>query len=104
MVVLVPANLIGAVVSFTYFTFVDPLAPTQSGELPGGIVFFLLGFALLAGLVSISANRGSRGLDPVDGRLPTSTEARRLALLPPYALARVAVFRRGPARPVVRGG
>jgi adenylate cyclase len=92
MVVLVPANLIGAVVSFTYFTFVDPLAPMQSGDLPGAIVFFLTGFALLAGLVSISASRWSRVLDPVDGRLPTSTDARRRALLLPYALAGIVFF------------
>ncbi|PYM75947.1 MAG: hypothetical protein DME03_10050, partial [Candidatus Rokuibacteriota bacterium] len=87
MAVLVPANLIGAIVSFTYFTFVDQLAPTQPGDLAGAIVFFLVGFAVLVGLVSISASRWSRVLDPVDGRGPISTEARRRALLLPYALA-----------------
>ena len=87
MAVLVPANLIGAIVSFTYFTFVDRLAPTQPGDLAGAIVFFLVGFAVLVGLVSISASRWSRVLDPVDGRGPISTEARRRALLLPYALA-----------------
>lgn len=87
MVVLVPANLIGAVVSFTYFNFVDPLAPGRDDVLAGSVLFFLFGFALLSGLVSVWANRWSRVLDPVDGRVPTSTEARRRALLLPYALA-----------------
>jgi class 3 adenylate cyclase len=87
MVVLVPANLVGAVVSFTYFTFVDPLAPTESVDLPGAIAFFLVGFAVLAGFVSVCANRWTRVLDPVDGRVPDSTEARRRALLLPFALA-----------------
>jgi hypothetical protein len=71
MVVLVPANLIGAVVSFTYFNFVDPLAPGRDDVLAGSVLFFLFGFALLSGLVSVWANRWSRVLDPVDGRVPT---------------------------------
>lgn len=87
MVVLVPANLIGAVVSFTYFTFVDWLTPDGSDELVGSMLFFLVGFALLSGLVSVWANRWSRVLDPVNGRMPTSMEARRRALQLPYALA-----------------
>src|SRR5262245_17953913 len=87
MVVLVPANLIGAVGAFTYFNFVDPLAPGRDDVLAGSVLFFLFGFALLSGLVSVWANRWSRVLDPVDGRVPTSTEARRRALLLPYALA-----------------
>ena len=87
MVVLVPANLIGAVVSFTYFNFVDPLAPGRDDVLAGSVLFFLFGFALLSGLVWVWANRWARVLDPVDGRTPTSIEARRRALLLPYALA-----------------
>src|SRR5262249_36763652 len=87
MTVLVPANLIGAIVSFTYFNFVDRLAPGPDEVLAGSILVFLFGFGLLSGLVSVWANRWSRVLDPVDGRLPTSTEARRRALLLPYALA-----------------
>jgi adenylate cyclase len=85
--VLVPANLIGAVVSFTYFSFVDQLAPPRSYEFSGAVRFFVLGFALLAAMVWIWADRWSRILDPVDGRWPTSLEARRRALLLPYALA-----------------
>jgi adenylate cyclase len=87
MAVLVPANLVGAVVSFTYFAFVDRLAPPRSYSLVGAVTFFVVGFSLLAGLVSVWAARWSRGLDPVDGRLPTSIDARRRALLLPYALA-----------------
>ena len=86
MAVLVPANLIGALVSFTYFTFVDQLTPRTDG-ISGAALFFVVGFALLAAFVSFWADRWSRVLDPVDGRWPTSMEARRRALLLPYALA-----------------
>src|SRR2546427_2347531 len=86
MAVLVPANLIGALVSFTYFTFVDQLTPRTDG-ISGAALFFVVGFALLAAFVSFWADRWSRVLDPVDGRWPTSMEARRRALLVPYALA-----------------
>jgi adenylate cyclase len=87
MAVAVPANLIGALVSFTYFTFVDHLAPHRPGMLSGAIGFFVVGFALLAVFVSVWADRYARILDPVDGRWPTSVEARRRALLLPYAIA-----------------
>jgi len=86
MAVLVPANLIGALVSFTYFTFVDQLTPRRDG-ISGAALFFVVGFALLAAFVSFWADRWSRVLDPVDCRWPTSMEARRRALLLPYALA-----------------
>lgn len=85
--VLVPANLIGALVSFTYFTFVDSLAPARADGLSGAIGFFVFGFGLLAVIVSVWADRWSRILNPVDGRWPTSMEARRRALMLPYAVA-----------------
>src|SRR5215468_2328547 len=47
MTVLVPANLIGAIVSFTYFNFVDRLAPGRDEVLAGSVLFFLFGFGLL---------------------------------------------------------
>ena len=87
MVVLLPANLVGALVSFTYFAFVDLLAPPREYSRVGAVTFFVVGFALLAGTVTIWADRWARGLDPVGGRWPTSMEARRRALLLPYALA-----------------
>jgi len=71
MAVLVPANLIGALVSFTYFVFVDRLAPPHTYELAGAVRFFVVGFALLAGIVSIWSDRWSRVLNPVDGRRST---------------------------------
>ena len=87
MAVLTPANLIGALVSFTYFTFVDSMMPARAGGLSGAIGFFIVGFSLLAVIVSVWADRWTRGLNPVAGRWPTSVEARRRALLLPYALA-----------------
>jgi adenylate cyclase len=86
-VALVPANLVGALVSFTYFTFVDPQMPRDPGMLSGVIGFFIFGFTLLTTIVVVWAGRWTRRLDPVDGRRPTSPEARRRALLLPYAIA-----------------
>ena len=85
--VLVPANLIGALVSFTYFTFVDHLTPPRTDGLAGAIRFFIVGFVLLVAIASVWTNRWTRILNPVDGRWPTSMEARRRALLLPYAIA-----------------
>jgi adenylate cyclase len=85
--VLVPANLVGALVSFTYFAFVDPLAPPRTYEIGGAVRFFAVGFTLLSVGVAVWSDRWSRVLNPVDGRYPTSIDARRRALLLPYALA-----------------
>src|SRR5437667_589072 len=85
--VLVPANLVGALVSFTYFTFVDFLTPPRTDGLAGAIRFFIVGFALLVAIAAIWTTRWTRILNPVDGRWPTSMEARRRALLFPYAIA-----------------
>src|SRR5438105_10098074 len=89
-VVLVPANLLGALVAFAYFTFLDPMAPTTTeASLRGSIAFFIVGFSALTGIVYVSIGRWSRALEPVDGRQPTSADARRRALLLPYALASI---------------
>src|SRR3989454_3090017 len=85
--VLVPANLVGALVSFTYFTFVDFLTPPRTDGLAGAIRFFIVGFALLVAIAAVWTTRWTRILNQVDGRWPTSMEARRRALLFPYAIA-----------------
>jgi adenylate cyclase len=87
MVVLGLANLVGALVSFTYFTFVDYTMPPHAGRLSGAIGFFIAGFIVLAAFVNVWADRWARVLNPVDGRWPSSMEARRRALLLPYVLA-----------------
>ena len=87
MVVIALANLIGALVSFTYFTFVDYTMPPHAGRLSGAIGFFVVGFIVLVTIVMVWADRWARVLNPVDGRWPTSVDARRRALLLPYALA-----------------
>src|SRR5436309_24025 len=87
-VVLVPANLLGALVSFAYFTFIDAMAPTATGaSLRGSVAFFIVGFSALTAIVYVSIDRWSRPLESVDDQRPTSPEARRRALLLPYALA-----------------
>ena len=68
MVVLGLANLVGALVSFTYFTFVDPTMPPHAGRLPGIVGFFVGGFILLMTVVNVWADRWARVLNPVDGR------------------------------------
>src|SRR2546425_10217578 len=86
--VLVPANLLGALVAFAYFTFLDPMAPIATeASLRGSIAFFIVGFSVLTAIVYVSISRWSRALEPVEGRPPTSADARRRALLLPYALA-----------------
>src|SRR4030095_11636222 len=85
--VLVPANLVGALVSFTYFAFVDPLAPPRTYEIGGAVRFFAVGFTLLSVGVAVWSDRWSRVLNPVARRYPTSIDARRRALLLPYSLA-----------------
>jgi adenylate cyclase len=85
--VLVPANLIGAVVSFTYFTFVDHVMSHRPVGLGSAIGFFVVGFTFLSALMYFLIARWTRVLNPVDGRWPTSTEARRRALLFPYAIS-----------------
>jgi adenylate cyclase len=91
--VLVPANLIGAIVSFTYFTFVDHvMSAHRPVGLSSAIGFFVVGFAALTTLVYVLIDRWTRVLDPVDGRWPTSLEARRRALLFPYAISGIIFF------------
>src|SRR5258708_10427122 len=86
--VLVPANLLGALVSFAYFTFIDSMAPTAAeANLRGSVAFFIVGFSALTAMVYVSIRRWSRALESVEGRKPTSAAARRRALLLPYALA-----------------
>ena len=86
--VLVPANLLGALVSFAYFTFIDSMAPTAAeASLRGSVAFFIVGFSALTAMVYVSIRRWARALEPVEDRKPTSAEARRRALLLPYALA-----------------
>ena len=86
--VLLPANLIGALVSFTYFTFVDFRTP----PLPGGhwrtsLAFFVVGFGVLMVIVLGWVRRWTRALEPGGGAAPLTAETRRRALLFPYALA-----------------
>ena len=69
MAVLVPANLVGALVSFTYFTFVDLLAPPRSHEFGGAVRFFAVGFTLL------SVPRGRLGRSLVAASSTRSTAA-----------------------------
>jgi adenylate cyclase len=86
--VLLPANLLGALVSFAYFTFVDAMtAASAQASVRGAVASFIVGFAVIAGLTIVAIIRWARILEPVDGHYPTSTEARRRALMLPYVLA-----------------
>jgi adenylate cyclase len=88
LLVLLPCNLLGALVSFAYFTFVDAMTALPA-QVPvrGAVTAFVVGFTLIAGFVIVWINRWARVLDPVDGRYPTSPEAQRRALMLPYAMA-----------------
>ena len=88
LAVLLPANLLGAVVSFAYFTFVDAMtAVPAEAPVRSAVAAFVVGFTLITVVVNVWINRWARVLGPIDGRYPTSVEARRRALMLPYALA-----------------
>jgi len=84
-----PANILGALVTFAYFSFVDPSAMT-SGQRPGvgQIVFFVVA---LAGLIVIGHRIGNVWMRPLStGSTPSApvpVAIRRRALQVPWALA-----------------
>ena len=85
----VPANLVGALVAFSYFNFVDYQALPESSS-PTSIAFFVVGFGLLAVTGSVWANRWARPLRRIpEGPSGTAEwlEARRRAVLLPYVVA-----------------
>ena len=82
--VLVPANLVGALVSFTSPSSTS-LAPPRSHEFGGAVRFFAVGFTLLSVLVRLAdrwpaPQPGRRPLPDVDGSSPPRAAT-------PYALA-----------------
>ncbi len=85
------ANLVGAVVAFSYFSFIDDMALAGAGGAgTGTIVFFALGLGALLVIGSAWATRWARPLTRVreGSREPGDVrEARRRAVLLPYMVA-----------------
>ena len=83
------ANLLGALLTYFYFRFVD-YAAVEGRVTWGEIVFFVLGFGLLAGVGTWWGRRWSRPLEiggeagPAEARL---ADVRWRAILLPYVLA-----------------
>jgi adenylate cyclase len=86
-----PANLVGALLAFSYFAFIDSMALPEASS-PGRIAFFVVGFALLALVGDVCIVRWSRVLGSGGGatmRGPEWAEARRRAVVFPYMVAGV---------------
>ncbi len=92
---MLPANLIGALLAFSYFTFIDYMAlPRSEGLSAGALAFFVVGFTLLAVLSAVWTARWSRPLDAGSAGAVSPAdwaEARRRALLLPYMVALITV-------------
>ena len=82
------ANLVGALLAFSYFTFIDSV-PLPEARSVASVAFFIASFSLLAAAASVWANRWAR---PLSSALPGTLdwpEARRRAVLLPYMVAGV---------------
>ena len=77
------ANLFGAVMAFIYFRFIDPVT-SVGGVDWGDVVFFIVAFIVLTAL---GGWVGTRFTAPTLRRGPGSPEARRGALIFPFAIA-----------------
>ncbi len=89
-----PANLTGALLAFSYFSFIDRLALSEA-QGAASAVFFVVGFSLLAAIGSVWANRWARPLKRVPEGPPGTgawLEARRRAVLLPYMVAGITAF------------
>jgi class 3 adenylate cyclase len=88
--VMLAGNLLGAVITQLYFSFIDyaPRSSTRGLTWPE-IVFFVIGFAFVGGVGLIVGRRWSRPLSDARMGDPSAVTpvARRRALLLPYALA-----------------
>jgi len=88
--VMLAGNLLGAVITQLYFSFIDyaPRSSTRGLSWPE-IVFFVLGFAFVGGVGFIAGRRWARPVSDASLRDPSAVTplARRRALLLPYALA-----------------
>jgi adenylate cyclase len=82
------ANLFGAVMAFVYFRFIDPI--TSGPEVTWAeIAFFVVAFSALT---LTGARFGTRWAAPMIAGAPGSVEARRRALLFPWAIAGLVLF------------
>ena len=84
-----PANLVGALLAFSYFSFIDRLALSEA-QGAASAVFFVVGFSLLMVVGSMWANRWTRRLSSVPSGPDAAgarLEARRRAILLPYVVA-----------------
>ena len=81
-------NLFGAVVTFSYFTFIDPRSGGDPVGTGANVAFFLVGYAALAALGAVLANRW-RPPSLEDGVDVDDPNVRRRALSMPFRMAGV---------------
>ncbi len=85
-----PANVLGGLLTYSYFRFVDYSADKLWGKVTWGeILFFVLGFGLLSATFILSSRRWARPLEIGSGAFLSEAslaEVRRRAILLPYVL------------------
>jgi adenylate cyclase len=83
-------NLLGAVVTFLYFLFIDVSAPTETSTLAAPIVYFVVSFAVVGGMARIGAWRFTAPLRAwVERGGPPDVFVRQRAIALPFDMARV---------------
>ncbi len=81
------ANLVGALVTFFYFRYIDVTASAIGPPGPAEIAFFAIAFALVAGGGTLASLRWTRPLMDVAALREPSPALRRRALLLPFGIA-----------------
>ena len=96
-----PCNLVGAVLTFLYFRFVDPSAHQSIRPLaPAELVFFVVSFGVLAAIVYFVGSRWLWPVTRIQGAPPpgpAGDEIRRRALRVPEFLALISLAAWGAA-------
>src|SRR5215468_6073876 len=83
----VPQNLLGAVLTWSYFRYVDPVTAVRSVD-PVYFAFSIAAFALLVGAGYMMGRRWTRSLAAAASeRAPAPLAIQRRALLVPYMMA-----------------
>ena len=86
-------NLLGAVVTFLYFLFIDITASSQRSPLAATVAYFIVSFAVAAGLSQLGGWRFQRRIRTwVNETGPPDVFVRQRAIELPFAMARVSAI------------
>jgi class 3 adenylate cyclase len=86
-------NLLGAVVTFLYFTFIDITGPNRDPHFVDSIIYFVVSFAIAAGLAQLGARRFTAPLRTwAEQTGPPDVLVRQRAIALPFLMARVSAM------------